>query len=124
MKSVAGAVLALGATAGLIGVVVVASALSVLGVGSAAPSATSADTSTIPLAILALYQQAAATCPGLPWTLLAAVGTVESDNGQSTLPGVHSGANAAGAEGVMQFEPSPFSMGHMSRARSERGRPG
>ena len=46
--------------------------------------------------------------PGLPWTVLAAIGTVESDNGQSTLPGVHSGANAAGAEGPMQFEPATF----------------
>jgi cell wall-associated NlpC family hydrolase len=58
--------------------------------------------------MLALYQQAAATCPGLPWTILAAIGTIESDNGQSTLPGVHSGANAAGAEGIMQFEPATF----------------
>ena len=61
-----------------------------------------------PPAMLALYQAAAATCPGLPWTILAAIGTVESDNGQSTLPGVHSGANAAGAEGPMQFEPATF----------------
>jgi hypothetical protein len=52
--------------------------------------------------MLALYQQAAATCPGLPWTILAAIGTVESDNGQSTLPGVHSGSNSAGAEGPMR----------------------
>ena len=58
--------------------------------------------------MLTLYQQAAATCPGLPWTILAAIGTVESDNGQSNLPGVHSGANAAGAEGPMQFEPATF----------------
>jgi len=58
--------------------------------------------------MLALYQEAAATCPGLPWTVLAAIGTVESDNGQSMLTGVHSGANAAGAEGIMQFEPATF----------------
>src|SRR5208283_4694281 len=55
-----------------------------------------------------LYQEAAATCPGLPWTVLAAIGTVESANGTSSLPGVHSGANAAGAEGPMQFEPATF----------------
>jgi cell wall-associated NlpC family hydrolase len=54
-------------------------------------------------------QQAAATCPGLPWTVLAAVGTVESANGTSTLPGVHSGANTAGAEGPLQMEPATFS---------------
>ncbi len=58
--------------------------------------------------MLTLYQQAAETCPGLPWTILAAIGTVESDNGQSDLPGVHSGANAAGAEGPMQFKPATF----------------
>ncbi len=52
--------------------------------------------------------EAAATCPGLPWTVLAALGTVESMNGQSTLAGVSSGANSAGAEGSFQFEPSTF----------------
>ena len=62
-----------------------------------------------PPALLALYQQAALTCPGLPWTVLAAIGTIESDNGTSTLPGVHSGLNAAGvAEGPLQFEPATF----------------
>jgi membrane-bound lytic murein transglycosylase B len=58
--------------------------------------------------MLDLYEKAALVCPGLPWTVLAAIGTVESDNGSSTLPGVHSGANYAGAEGPMQFEPATF----------------
>ena len=59
--------------------------------------------------ILGLYVSAAAgACPGLPWSVLAAVGTVESDNGASVAPGVHSGANPAGAEGPMQFEPATF----------------
>jgi hypothetical protein len=40
--------------------------------------------------------------------VLAAIGTVESGNGTSDLPGVHSGANSAGAEGPMQFEPGTF----------------
>ena len=61
-----------------------------------------------PPAWLTLYQQAAATCPGLAWSVLAAVGTVESRSGQSTAPGVRSGANSAGAEGPMQFEPGTF----------------
>jgi cell wall-associated NlpC family hydrolase len=95
-------------TAGLIGTVVVASALSLLGVGNGAPAGTAAATARIPDAMIALYQQAAGTCPGLPWTILAAIGTVESDNGQSTLPGVHAGTNAAGAQGPMQFEPATF----------------
>lgn len=62
----------------------------------------------IPPAWLDLYQQAATTCPGLDWSVLAAVGTVESDNGRSQAPGVWSGANPAGAEGPMQFEPGTF----------------
>jgi cell wall-associated NlpC family hydrolase len=40
---------------------------------------------------------------GVPWTILAGIGTVESDNGQTTLPGVHSGSNAFGAAGPMQI---------------------
>jgi hypothetical protein len=66
--------------------------------------------SAIPPSMLALYRTAAATCAGLSWTVLAAIGTVESDNGQSDLPGVHSGANEAGAEGPMQFEPPTFAV--------------
>ncbi len=62
----------------------------------------------VPPGWLTLYQQAATTCPGLPWSVLAAVGTVESDSGQSDAPGVRSGANPAGAEGPMQFEPATF----------------
>jgi hypothetical protein len=64
---------------------------------------------SIPPTYLVLYQRAAQTCPGLPWTVLAGIGTVESDNGQSTAAGVRSGANFAGAEGPMQFEPTTFS---------------
>ncbi len=100
------------------GTTVPASAVSLLGVGSGAPAASSAATAQIPPAMLTLYQEAAGTCPGLPWTVLAAIGTVESDNGQSTLPGVHSGANAAGAEGFLQLEPSTFSPGRMDPNRS------
>ncbi len=40
---------------------------------------------------------------GVPWTILAGIGTVESDNGQSSLPGVHSGQNGFGAAGPMQI---------------------
>ena len=64
--------------------------------------------SGIPPAYLALYMGAARTCPGLPWGVLAGIGEVESGHGQSTAPGVHSGANYAGAEGPMQFEPATF----------------
>jgi len=99
--------------AGLVALVVLmagaagAGIASLLGGGGSAPSPTA--TSAIPPVMLALDQQAATTCPGLPWTVLAAIGTVESDNGLSTLPGVHSGINFAGvAEGPLQFEPATF----------------
>jgi len=62
----------------------------------------------IPPSYLALFMGAAQTCPGLPWGVLAGIGKVESDDGRSTAPGVHSGANFAGADGPMQFEPATF----------------
>jgi len=69
--------------------------------GQARPSpAARAD---IPPRYLVWYQRAARTCPGLPWTVLAAVGKVESDHGRARLPGVRSGANRAGAAGPMQL---------------------
>ena len=115
MRAFAAGALGLAVLAAMLGFAIVASAVSVLGAGgpstllpnSAAGSGASGS-STVPPAMLALYQQAAATCTGLPWTVLAAIGTIESDNGQSTLPGVHSGANPAGAVGPMQFEPATF----------------
>ena len=71
-----------GAAAGL------AAALTGLGHRGSTPSqAAAAD---IPANYLALYQAAAATCPGLDWTVLAGIGSAESDHGRSTLPGVHS----------------------------------
>ena len=64
----------------------------------------------IPATWLPLYRQAAAGCPGMSWSILAAVGTVETGSGRSTAPGVWSGANSAGAEGPMQFEPETFAV--------------
>ena len=64
----------------------------------------------IPAQYLNLYMQAAQTCPGLSWTILAGIGEVETSHGQSALPGVRSGANFAGAEGPMQFEPGTFAL--------------
>jgi cell wall-associated NlpC family hydrolase len=71
-----------------------------------APSALARN--DIPPQYLAWYMAAAQTCPGLPWEVLAGIGEIESDHGRSTAPGVHDGANFAGAEGPMQFEPSTF----------------
>jgi cell wall-associated NlpC family hydrolase len=39
----------------------------------------------------------------VPWVILAGIGTEESNNGQSTLPGVTSGQNGFGAAGPMQI---------------------
>lgn len=100
------------ATGGLMmGVVVLGGAagagvISLLTGGDVAPSPSAS--AAIPAGMLSLYEQAASSCPGLPWTVLAAIGTVESSNGTSDLPGVHSGANYAGAEGPMQFESATF----------------
>jgi cell wall-associated NlpC family hydrolase len=63
---------------------------------------------SIPADYLALYMAAAPTCPGLPWSVLAGIGMVETDHGQSNLPGVRSGANSADAEGPMQILPATF----------------
>jgi cell wall-associated NlpC family hydrolase len=72
------------------------------------PTATHQNGPAVPAGWELLDQNAAATCPGLPWPVLAAIGRVESDSGQSSAPGVASGSNAAGAEGPMQFEPATF----------------
>jgi cell wall-associated NlpC family hydrolase len=72
---------------------------------------------SIPPAYLTLYLAAARTCPGLPWAVLAGIGRTESDHGQSTAPGVHSGANKAGAEGPMQLKPATFAQYAVSAAK-------
>ena len=57
---------------------------------------------SIPSNYLSWYQKVGQQY-GVPWVILAGIGTVESDNGQTTLPGVHSGSNAFGAAGPMQI---------------------
>jgi hypothetical protein len=56
----------------------------------------------IPPSYLALYRAAATTCTGLPWTVLAAIGAVETGHGANT----H--VSSKGAMGPMQFLPSTF----------------
>ncbi len=69
-----------------------AAAAARLATGAAAP----------PAAYGALYRAAALTCPGMSWTLLAAVGQVESGHGRNN------GPSSAGAVGPMQFMPATF----------------
>jgi cell wall-associated NlpC family hydrolase len=120
-KWLAGAVMAaLASTVGLVLVVTVVAG-STGSTGAAASAAASTEPAgvasgpagvasgpAVPAAWVTLYQGAASRCPGLNWSVLAAIGTVETGSGSSSLPGVWSGANAAGAEGPMQFEPATF----------------
>ena len=71
-------------------------------VTAAQPAASKAGTSSIPANYLQLFQQVGKAY-GVPWTLLAGIGEVESNDGRSSLPGVHSGQNGFGAAGPMQI---------------------
>lgn len=57
----------------------------------------------IPAELLPIYQAAAKETCAMRWEVLAAVGKAETDHGRSTLPGVRSDENFAGAGGPMQF---------------------
>ena len=70
--------------------------------GATGQPAGSAKAKSIPADYLYWYKKVGSQY-GVPWTILAGIGTVESDNGQTTLPGVHSGSNAFGAAGPMQI---------------------
>ena len=66
------------------------------------PAPSQAGRASIPADYLRLYQRVGHVF-GVPWTILAGIGEVETDHGRTTLPGVHSGANAFGAAGPMQI---------------------
>ncbi|MEU4405326.1 lytic murein transglycosylase [Streptosporangium sp. NPDC023963] len=55
-----------------------------------------------PGSYLELYRKAAGVCPGLSWTVLAAIGQVESSHGRNN------GPSSAGAQGPMQFMPATW----------------
>ena len=55
-----------------------------------------------PTSYMDLYKKAAGTCPGLSWTVLAAIGQVESSHGRNV------GPSSAGALGPMQFMPATW----------------
>ncbi|MGH8987751.1 MAG: NlpC/P60 family protein, partial [Acidimicrobiales bacterium] len=79
---------------------------SALGGGATALSADSVPSqgarSAIPLPYLEDFEDAAASCPGLPWSVLAGIGRVESDFGAGAQ------TSTAGAVGPMQFLPATF----------------
>ncbi len=67
------------------------------------PVTTSHVPSGKPTSYVQLFQESAAQyCPGLPWTVLAAIGQIESGDG------ANSGPSTAGALGPMQFLPSTW----------------
>jgi soluble lytic murein transglycosylase-like protein len=86
------------------------------------PSPSRAAVADIPPGYLRLYRQAA-TRNRLPWSVLAAIGKVESDHGRVRLPGVRSGSNWAGACGPMQIGCVPGSKAGNAWARYGRGSP-
>ncbi|MFN2540054.1 MAG: lytic murein transglycosylase [Mycobacteriales bacterium] len=55
-----------------------------------------------PKTYLELYKLSATYCPGLSWTILAAIGQVESGHGRNV------GPSSAGALGPMQFMPATW----------------
>jgi cell wall-associated NlpC family hydrolase len=70
-------------------------------VGAASPPTTTA-TNSIPASYLTWFRHVGQQY-NVPWPILAGIGKVESDDGQSTAPGVHSGNNGFGAAGPMQI---------------------
>jgi Transglycosylase SLT domain len=71
---------------------------------SAPPTAAAEATGGRPTSYLELFRASAAQyCPGLSWTVLAAIAQIESADGQNN------GPSSAGALGPMQFLPSTWS---------------
>src|SRR5215210_1051500 len=58
----------------------------------------------VPRNLRPVYVGAARTCKGLPWTVLAAIGQVETGHGRNT------STSYAGAQGPMQFMPETFAI--------------
>lgn len=69
---------------------------------AAQPDVSEQAANSIPASYLMWYRKVGGQY-GVPWTILAGIGKVESDHGRSKLPGVTSGSNAFGAAGPMQI---------------------
>ena len=61
----------------VLGLMAVGLSTSLIGGGAPSPQAQQ----DIPPQLLPVYQTAADSCPGLPWSVLAAIGKVETDHG-------------------------------------------
>jgi membrane-bound lytic murein transglycosylase B len=86
------------------------------------PTPSRAAAADIPAGYLHLYRSAGSRYR-VPWSVLAAIGKVESDHGRVKLPGVRSGSNWAGACGPMQIGCVPGSKAGNAWARYGHGRP-
>jgi membrane-bound lytic murein transglycosylase B len=86
------------------------------------PTPSRAAVADIPPGYLRLYRAAGARYR-MPWSVLAAIGKVETDHGRAHLPGVRSGSNWAGACGPMQIGCVPGSRAGNAWARYGRGSP-
>jgi hypothetical protein len=94
---------------GLLVAVLVASMIGALDQGDTGTSyrPSRAALADIPARYLRLYL-AAGRRYGLDWTIIAGIGSIESDHGRLRAPGVRTGANFAGAMGPMQFLAATF----------------
>jgi peptidoglycan hydrolase CwlO-like protein len=77
-------------------------ALSASASASEADRVATAHAAPVPADFRKLYVGSAKTCPGLSWTVLAAIGQVESGHGRNP------STSYAGAQGPMQFLPTTF----------------
>ncbi len=71
-------------------------------ISALAPPRKKVALSTDPRSYVGMYRAAAASCPGLPWSVLAAIGEVESRHGLLAT------RSNAGAMGPMQFLPETW----------------
>ncbi len=72
------------------------------GAGAVQPGVSAAAANSIPATFLKWFQRVGLQY-NVPWTILAGIGKVESDDGRTTLTGVMSGSNSFGAAGPMQI---------------------
>jgi murein DD-endopeptidase MepM/ murein hydrolase activator NlpD len=96
----------LGAVLGVLGLAMALIVLAALaGINAQACTSPSGPVGGVPAALVPIFEGAASRYNLGPEgaAILAAINYEESDFGASTLPGVHSGANSAGAAGPMQI---------------------
>ena len=108
MRGVLAAGLSVGLAAAVVGTAVLASAVSLLGVGGGAPARLRGGNGTDPAGHADALPAGGGHVPGAALDDPRRHRHRRVGQRQSNLPGVHSGANAAGAEGPMQFEPATF----------------